>query len=89
MIDICRREGFEPAALEMAQDFQTAISLVSVGVGLSVVPESVSQTTRPGVFFRPYVGHNPGTALTVHARLDNRSPQVMNFFEITRKFVRG
>lgn len=88
VIDICRREGFEPAALEMAQDFQTAISLVSVGVGLSVVPESVAQTTRPGVFFRPYIGYNPGTALTVHARLDNRSPQVMNFFEITRTFAR-
>ncbi len=88
VLGICEREGFKPAALELTQDFQSAISLVSVGVGLSVVPESVARTQRPGVIYRPYIGHNPGTALTVHARLDNRAPQVMNFLEITRKFAR-
>ncbi|MDZ7910139.1 MAG: LysR substrate-binding domain-containing protein [Gemmobacter sp.] len=88
VLDICAREGFSPAKLELTQDFQSAISLVSVGVGLSVVPESVSSTQRPGVVYRPYAGHNPGTALTVHARLDNRAPQVMNFLDITRKFAR-
>lgn len=88
VLGICEREGFTPGRLELTQDFQSAISLVSVGVGLSVVPESVSQTTRPGVVYRPYIGYNPGTALTVHARLDNRAPQVMNFLETTRKFAR-
>ncbi|MFT4148767.1 MAG: LysR family transcriptional regulator [Paracoccaceae bacterium] len=88
VLGICEREGFAPAKLELTQDFQSAISLVSVGVGLSVVPESVASTQRPGVIYRPYSGHNPGTALTVHARLDNRAPQVMNFLEITRKFAR-
>jgi DNA-binding transcriptional LysR family regulator len=88
VIAICREEGFEPAALELAQDYQTAISLVSVGVGISVVPESVSQTTRPGVFFRKYEGFNPGTALTVLSRRDNQSQQVMHFFDITRRFKR-
>lgn len=88
VLNICAREGFTPAKLELTQDFQSAISLVSVGVGLSVVPESVSSTQRPGVVYRPYLGDNPGTALTVHARLDNRAPQVMNFLEITRKFAR-
>ncbi|WP_225026696.1 LysR family transcriptional regulator [Xinfangfangia pollutisoli] len=88
VLSICEKEGVKPANLELTQDFQSAISLVSVGVGLSVVPESVSNTTRPGVVFRPYGGHNPGTALTVHSRLDNRAPQVVNFMETTRKFVR-
>ncbi|WP_314187382.1 LysR substrate-binding domain-containing protein [Paracoccus yeei] len=89
VLGICEREGFTPGRLELTQDFQSAISLVSVGVGLSVVPESVAQTTRPGVTYRPYAGYNPGTGLTVHARLDNRSPQVMNFLEVTRKFARN
>ncbi|MGA0543102.1 LysR substrate-binding domain-containing protein [Neotabrizicola sp. VNH66] len=89
VLGICEREGFKPAGLELTQDFQSAISLVSVGVGLSVVPESVSRTTRPGVIYRPYSGHNPGTGLTVHARLDNRAPQVLNFMETTRKFARA
>ncbi|MBD9527701.1 MULTISPECIES: LysR substrate-binding domain-containing protein [Paracoccus] len=89
VLGICQREGFTPAKLELTQDFQSAISLVSVGVGLSVVPESVARTQRPGVVYRPYEGDNPGTALTIHARLDNRAPQVVNFLEITRKFARS
>lgn len=89
VLSICRKEGFEPAALELAQDYQTAISLVSVGVGISVVPESVSRTSRPGVFFRSYEGYNPGTALTIHARRDNQAAQVAQFFDVARKFRRG
>ena len=89
ILSICRDEGFEPSSMEMAQDFQTAISLVSVGVGVSVVPASVAQATRPGVFYRTFEGPNPGTRLTVHARRDNRAPQVMNFFDIARKFARN
>ncbi|WP_134680308.1 LysR family transcriptional regulator [Paracoccus ravus] len=89
ILGLCQRAGFTPAKLELTQDFQSAISLVSVGVGVSVVPESVARTQRPGVIYRDYEGENPGTALTVHARLDNRAPQVVNFLEITRKFARN
>ncbi len=88
VLSICQHEGFSPAKLELTQDFQSAMSLVSVGVGVSVVPQSVASATRPGVIFRPYQGYNPGTALTIHARLDNRLPQVMNFFDIMQKFTK-
>ncbi|AJE45833.1 LysR substrate-binding domain-containing protein [Celeribacter indicus] len=83
----CEMNGFTPRDQAFAQDYQTAISLVSVGVGLSVVPRSVSQVSRPGVTFRPFTGENPGTRLTIHARLDNRRPHLLNFFEILRRFV--
>ncbi|MBV7407398.1 hypothetical protein [Maritimibacter sp. DP1N21-5] len=58
-LPIRKEEGFEPAAMEPAQDFQTAISPVSVGVGISVVPQSVSQTTRPGVIYRECTRRGP------------------------------
>lgn len=89
VLDLCRKVNFEPATLELAQDYQTAITLVSVGAGISVVPESVSRTTRPGVFFRSYEGPNPGTGLTIHARRDNQSRQVLQFLDIAKKFVRN
>ena len=78
--------GFTPRDQIFAQDYQTAISLVSVGVGLSLVPESVSRVQRPGVTFRPMLGENPGTQLTIQARNDNRLPQVLNFFDAVRDF---
>ncbi|SFN25003.1 DNA-binding transcriptional regulator, LysR family [Thioclava dalianensis] len=88
VLGICEREGFTPRAVDMVQDFQSAISLVSVGAGIAVVPESVQHTQRPGVTYRPYAGHNPGTALSVHARRDNRAPQVINFLDETRSYAR-
>lgn len=89
VLGLCEREGFQPKRLELTQDFQSAISLVSVGAGLSVVPQSVAQTQRPGVVYRPYLGFNPGTGLSVLSRLDNRSPHVVHFLDLTRRFARS
>ena len=86
ILEACRQEGFTPKQPVMSQDFQTAISLVSVGVGISVVPESVSQSKISGIAFRPYIGANPGTSLSIHARLDNQSRHVSNFFELLKIF---
>lgn len=88
ILKVCAEEGLKPRDTVFAQDYQTAISLVSVGVGISIVPESVSSTQRPGVFYRPYEGYNPGTGLSAHARRDNRKPHVMNFFDIVEKYTK-
>jgi LysR family transcriptional regulator, benzoate and cis,cis-muconate-responsive activator of ben and cat genes len=34
------------------------------------------------------VGANPGTSLSVHARLDNQSRHVSNFFDLLKIFRR-
>jgi hypothetical protein len=65
----------------MAQDYQTAISLVSVGVGISVVPKSVSQAERPGVKYRDYEGCNPGTSLSHNYRRYNPDAASIQFPE--------
>ncbi|MCV0381440.1 LysR substrate-binding domain-containing protein [Nitratireductor sp.] len=84
----CEMNGFIPRDLVFAQDYQTAISLVSVGVGLCLVPESVSRVSRPGVTFRRFTGHNPGTRLTICARRDNQLAHVTNFFEVSQRLIR-
>lgn len=87
VVSVCRKEGFEPGDTVLAQDYQTAISLVAVGVGISIVPQSVSISPRPGVLFRSYDGFNPGTSLSINARRDGCSPHVSSFFDAARKFV--
>lgn len=82
------REGVDPYTIEIASDFQNMLSLVSLGGGMAFVPKSVSMFERRGLIFRPYDGYNPGISLSVHARLDNRAPQVVQFLELTRKFAR-
>lgn len=72
----------------MAMDHQTAISLVAVGVGVSLVPRSASTSKRPGVSFRDYLGPNPGTELSVNHRIDNRSPHLWSFLDVARRNAR-
>lgn len=88
ILQTCADAGFVPAEQVFAQDYQTAISLVAVGVGVAMVPRSVSFSARSGVTYRDYEGNNPGTSLTVQARLDNRKPQVTNFFTLLAQFTR-
>ncbi|WP_349630082.1 LysR family transcriptional regulator [Bradyrhizobium tropiciagri] len=88
ILNICLEEGFIPKSQVLAQDYQTAISLVSVGVGIALVPKSVSQAERPGVAYRAYEGHNPGTALSLNYRRDNRMPHLFNFLKVAQDVVR-
>jgi len=88
ILAVLSEEGITPRETIFAQDYQSAISLVSVGVGLSIVPESVSTTQRPGVFYRAYTGFNPGTGLSAHARRDNAKPHVLNFFKIIETYTK-
>ncbi len=89
VLSVCDHAGFQPEHPVMVMDYQTAISLVSVGVGVSLVPQSVSSTQKPGVVYRPYDGYNPGTALSFNHRIDNRSPQLWSFVEVARRIARG
>jgi DNA-binding transcriptional LysR family regulator len=88
VLDICQHEGFIPKSVVMAQDYHTAISLVAVDFGISLVPYSVAQSERPGVAYLPYEGFNPGTSLSLNYRLDNRGPHIQNFLRLARK-LRG
>lgn len=88
ILKVCLDEGFVPKSQVLAQDYQTAISLVSVGVGLSVVPKSVSSSGRAGVAYRPLAGKNPGTSLSLNYRRDNRAQHLMNFLAVARKVMR-
>ncbi|MDH2346148.1 MULTISPECIES: LysR family transcriptional regulator [unclassified Bradyrhizobium] len=88
ILGICRDAGIADPKSVMAMDYQTAISLVSVGVGVSIVPESVSTSPRAGVSYRKYEGPNPSTDLSVNYRRDNHSPHLRGFLEVARRYAK-
>lgn len=88
VLEMCKKEGFIPDKQVLAQDYQTAIALVSVGVGISIVPQSVSQSSRYGVVFRPFEGSNLGTAISLAVRRDNQSVHTNQFVTVAKKFAR-
>jgi DNA-binding transcriptional LysR family regulator len=61
---------------------QTIVSLVSGGMGLALVPQSVSNLMRTGVAYRALLDPTPLTELGVAWRRDNASPVLRGFLEL-------
>jgi DNA-binding transcriptional LysR family regulator len=84
VIGVCRAAGFSPQVVQEASEWQTIIGLVSAGIGVSLVPESVATFRRPRVAYRPLRGPNASLEIAIAQRRDDRSPLVAQFREVAR-----
>ena len=69
-----QRLGLSAAQSGHGDGLSDSGQLGAVGVGVCIVPRSVSATQHAGVIYREFLGPNPGTSLSVNYRIDNRSP---------------
>ena len=69
-------------------DLQTALSLVAVGEGVCIVPESVANAPRKGMKFLNIEPEIARTELSVNYRLDDQGVHVKNFVGIAQKVAR-
>ena len=77
--------GITPTIGQEAIQMQTIVSLVSGGMGLALVPQSVSNLLRPGVEYRALANPTPLVELGLAWRRDNASPVLRGFLELLRK----
>jgi DNA-binding transcriptional LysR family regulator len=77
--------GLTPAIGQEAIQMQTIVSLVSGGMGLALVPQSVSNLMRPGVEYRALADPTPLVETGLAWRRDNASPVLKGFLELLRK----
>lgn len=77
--------GITPAIGQEAIQMQTIVSLVSGGMGLALVPQSVSNLMRPGVEYRALADPTPLVETGLAWRRDNASPVLKGFLELLRK----
>ena len=80
-----RMAGITPAIGQQAIQMQTIVSLVSAGMGLALVPQSVSNLMRPGVEYRALRDPTPQVETGLAWRRDNPSPVLQGFLELLRK----
>ena len=82
------RHGATPVIAQEAIQMQTIVNLVSAGLGLALVPRSVTQLQRAGVIYRPLPGAlaegAPQCETSLLWRAD-AAPSVLRFVD----FVRG
>ena len=80
-----RAAGIVPEIGQEAIQMQTIVSLVSAGMGLALVPQSVSNLMRPGVEYRALLDATPQVETGLAWRRDNTSPVLQGFLELLRK----
>ena len=77
--------GLTPRIGQEAIQMQTIVGLVSAGMGVALVPQSVSNLKRPGVTYKTLRGKTPLVETGLAWRHDNRSPVLHAFLDLLRK----
>jgi len=88
LISICQQAGFTPREVQNTGEMQTAISLVSAGIGVTIVPASAGNLHREGVVYRSFTEPTPCIGLSVSYRENELSPILPHFLKIAREIVR-
>lgn len=82
----CFRDvGLTPRIGQEAIQMQTIVGLVSAGMGIALVPQSVSNLQRPGVEYHPLSDKAVSIETGLAWRRDNRSPVLRTFLELLRR----
>ncbi|MET3105294.1 DNA-binding transcriptional LysR family regulator [Oxalobacteraceae bacterium GrIS 1.18] len=77
--------GMTPEIGQEAIQMQTIIGLVSAGMGIALVPQSVSNLKRPGVVYRDIEQTTPLIETGIAWRKDNPSPVLQAFIALITK----
>ncbi|OCX65619.1 LysR family transcriptional regulator [Thioclava sp. SK-1] len=88
VLQACAAHGIDTSRQVWTMDTHTALSLVAIGEGICIVPESVGSQPRAGVRFckvRPLLGT---TTLALNFRLDERGAHVQNLLQIAQRIAR-
>lgn len=80
-----RDAGLTPHIGQEAIQMQTIVGLVSAGMGIALVPQSVSNLKRPGVEYRTLSNRTPLVETGLVWRRDNASPVLNAFLTLSRK----
>ncbi len=80
-----RAAGITPVIGQEALQMQTIVSLVSGGMGLALVPQSVSNLMRAGVEYRALLDPTPLAETGLAWRRDDASPVLRGFLDLLEK----
>jgi DNA-binding transcriptional LysR family regulator len=81
----CLKAGFTPRLGQEAPRITSALSLVAVGLGVSLVPACLQNMTMNGVVYRRLKGVQPKAVLMLGLRRGDGSPVVRNFVKLVRR----
>jgi DNA-binding transcriptional LysR family regulator len=88
-IAACLKAGFTPRVGQEAPRITTALSLVAVGLGVTLVPACMQRMTLDGIAYCRLKGAaQPKAVLNLASRRGEASPVVRNFVNLVRRAAR-
>jgi DNA-binding transcriptional LysR family regulator len=81
--------GGQAHIVQEAIQMQTIISLVSAGMGIALVPESLRNLARTGVSYLDLGGAAPVLETGITWRADDTTPTIERFVTIAREMIAG
>lgn len=85
IVETCDRAGFAPRVAQEAIQMQTIISLVSVGMGVALVPASLTNLGRADVTYRPLKEKSPLVTTGLAWKNSNSSPTLHAFLDLVEQ----
>lgn len=78
-LQACREAGFEPGVKAVAHDFTEIASLVGIGAGIALVPQSMRCADLPNVNYQPLEGMMTTSDVAVAYRKGEGAPAIKAF----------
>ncbi len=88
VLSYCDEQKIDTSKRIWTMDLQTALSLVSIGEGICIVPESVGSAKRNGMRYHKIAPALGSTALSANYRLDEQGLHINNFIKIAQRVAR-
>ena len=85
IIRFCREAGFGPRIREETGTSLSVVGLVSAGLGVGLVIESMARLQRPGVCYRPLAGPKPNLPFALARRAGPAGALVKRFMASARQ----
>lgn len=88
IIAACAEAGFSPHVGQDAPRIVSTLNLVAAGLGITIVPASLSRLPLEGVRYRPLAGKPALTVpLNLACRADERSAATLGFVDLVRRLA--
>nr|WP_042186579.1 LysR family transcriptional regulator [Kibdelosporangium sp. MJ126-NF4]CEL17378.1 LysR family transcriptional regulator YnfL [Kibdelosporangium sp. MJ126-NF4]CTQ91395.1 LysR family transcriptional regulator YnfL [Kibdelosporangium sp. MJ126-NF4] len=84
LLALCHSAGFAPRVEQVTRHMATTASLVGSGLGVSLVPASVSALRAHDVCYRPIAGGSASVDLVMAWRADQETELVNHFLTVAR-----
>ncbi len=84
---LCHNAGFNPRIVQVSREIYTTVSLVDAGIGVTIIPATVTAKGWKGVRSFPIRSKLGSTRIAAAWRKDNGNPTVAGFMDIARSVV--